>query len=205
MFESHYDWLEVHLMGFFKKIGIDTNINNSGIISAHGDKFYSYRSGWEEAGVPFFHGAAIMLASYCQPYSKEVRETEHGWVQPDKWVIDNYERFKQFLPAIDKHIPKDVENIKITFKDGNCLMLYIGNCKFYNLKETQLYHVMYGERFKDVSEEESYHACGNEYFAADDYETALKALMMRAASSFPHKSSKLSKGLDELCEPEDKE
>lgn len=100
MEENHYDWLDKHLMEFFKKIGINTEVNNEGIIVAHGDKFYSYRYSWEEAGIPFFHGAAIMLAGYCQPFSKEVRQTDHGWVQPDKWVIDNYHRFKEYLPPV---------------------------------------------------------------------------------------------------------
>lgn len=72
-----------------------------GCISAHGDKFYQYRGYFEEAGIHFYHGAAIALLSYIAPYSKEVRKTDDkGWVRLEDWVIDNYERFERFLPEI---------------------------------------------------------------------------------------------------------
>lgn len=100
-YNSHYDWLNANLPTIFEKLGVSWD-GNAGIVVAHGDKAYSYQDGWKEAGIHFFHGVAIFLLTYCRPYSKEVRDTDNGWVPVDKWVIDNYERFKHALPKIVK-------------------------------------------------------------------------------------------------------
>lgn len=94
---NHYDWLFENLPTFFSNLGFSCP---SGLIVAHGDKCSTYRSAFEEAGIPFPHGVAIYLLSYCSPFSNEVRETENGWVDPEKWVIKNYSRFKEFLPPV---------------------------------------------------------------------------------------------------------
>ena len=78
---SHYTWLDEHLPLIFEKAGLNFDIN-AGIISCQGDKCYSYRSRWEEAGIPFEYGVAIYLMSYLRPYSQEVRDTKNGWVDP---------------------------------------------------------------------------------------------------------------------------
>ena len=75
----------------FEKWGVK-NVNN-GIISAHGDKCYLYRDRWEKNGIEFHKGVALYLLTYISPFSKESRETADGWVDPAKWVEDNYERF----------------------------------------------------------------------------------------------------------------
>jgi hypothetical protein len=94
---NHYVWLEKNLSSFFKSVGL-VNEEESGIITAHGDKCYGYEDRWKKVGIPFRHGVAIFLLSYYPPYSKESRQTEKGWVPIDKWVIDNYARFKEKLP-----------------------------------------------------------------------------------------------------------
>lgn len=93
---NHYDYLNKHLMAFFERIGIKNA--NEGIIVAHGDKCYCHREDWEDHGIPFPQGVAIYLASYCKPFSAEVRNTANGWVDPFQWVIDNFHRFRPFLP-----------------------------------------------------------------------------------------------------------
>lgn len=98
---NHYDLLEMFLPNFFELIPINWN-HNSGIIVAHGDKCYQYECEWAEHGIPFSHGVAIYLVSHCAPFSSEVRRTENGWVKPSKWVIDNYQRFKMFLPKLQE-------------------------------------------------------------------------------------------------------
>jgi len=98
---SHYDWLEKHLVPFMDQLDMNTDFYNNGLIGAHGDKCYGYRYQWNEAGIPFEHGVAIYLLTYCNPFSKEVRETDAGWVDPGKWVKDNYPRFKQFLTEVN--------------------------------------------------------------------------------------------------------
>lgn len=98
--KNHYDWLDVHLWDFLKQCEVNPDWH-AGIISAHGDKAYSYQTPWEKAGVPFYHGVAIFLLSYCAPYADEVRETkDKGWVDVCQWVIDNYARFKDKLGPI---------------------------------------------------------------------------------------------------------
>ena len=101
---NHYDYLNKHLPNFIKTV-VDPKAWdwNRGIISAHGDKFYSYRNRWEKAGIHFFHGCMIMMLTYIPPFSKETRdEVVCGkWVDPANWVINNYKRFSQYLPPIE--------------------------------------------------------------------------------------------------------
>lgn len=94
---SHYDYLNEHLMTFFKALGLP-EWYHEGMITAHGDKAYGYRYQWERGGLHFFHGVAIYLLSYCKPYSEETRETAAGWVDVGKWVLDNKDRFLPYLP-----------------------------------------------------------------------------------------------------------
>lgn len=100
----HYKFLDKHLPAFFASLGLDMNRGNAGIVSAHGDKVRQYKDSWEEKGIPFEHGSAIYLLTYVSPYSKESRQTDNGWVSPEKWVIDNYSsghNFKKYLPEFD--------------------------------------------------------------------------------------------------------
>lgn len=97
---SHYNWLDANLKQFFANVGIDMERGNGGIISAHGDKGYSYQSQWEAAGIPFPHGMAIFLLSYIPPFANEVRETANGWVPVHKWVLDNYREGHAFVDKL---------------------------------------------------------------------------------------------------------
>jgi hypothetical protein len=94
---SHYDYLDENLPTFFKKIGI---LYKEGIISAYGDKAYSYRDKWQKGGLHFYHGVAIYILTYVRPFSKESRETINGWVDPGDWVLANKDRFIQYLPKV---------------------------------------------------------------------------------------------------------
>lgn len=94
---SHYDWLNENLKEFFDGVGINIDYHK-GVIVAHGDKCYGYKHAWEQAGIPFEHGVAIYLLTYFNPFADEVRQTDDGWVDVKQWVIDNYPKFKRFLP-----------------------------------------------------------------------------------------------------------
>ena len=94
---SHYDYLDKHWHNFAKIVGGNI-VWADGIVSAHGDKGYSYQSDWEEAGICFNHGMMLFLLSYVKPFSNTVRDTDKGWVNPCQWVIDNYEKFKAYMP-----------------------------------------------------------------------------------------------------------
>lgn len=94
---SHYDWLEKHFNSFYKNVtGKDYDVR--GMIVAHGDKCYSHRDTFEKSGIPFERGVAIYLLTYINPFSKEVRETENGWIDPFVWIINNYNRFVLHFP-----------------------------------------------------------------------------------------------------------
>jgi len=95
---NHYDWLDENLQDFFEKLSIN-NVNN-GIITAHGDKCYSFRDKWEEAGIPFPHGVAVYLLSYIHPWSDTCRNTDAGWKPVDDWVIETYPQVKELLAEV---------------------------------------------------------------------------------------------------------
>lgn len=94
---SHYTWLDNHFPAFLQSLGIDPKMG-AGLSVAHGDKCYGYKEQWEEAGLSFPHGVAIYLITHLAPYSREVRNTDSGWVAPADWVIANKERFLPHLP-----------------------------------------------------------------------------------------------------------
>jgi hypothetical protein len=97
--ENHYKWLETNFSNFAFNLGIKED-RVKGLIVAHGDKCESYKSRWDKVSIPFPHGVAIYLISHISPYEKEVRQTDKGWVDVCKWIIDNYDRFKPYLPGI---------------------------------------------------------------------------------------------------------
>jgi len=100
---NHYKWLEKHFPDFVEKLlGAEESLHCKGFIGAHGDKCYSYKYEFTNAGIAFPHGVAMYLLTYMRPFSKEVRETDLGWVDAGQWVIDNKDRFLPFLNPIDE-------------------------------------------------------------------------------------------------------
>ena len=98
---NHYQWLENNFLTFAQSLGVQ---GFEGDITAHGDKCYSYKETWKKAGIPFAHGVAIYLLSFYQPYSKQVRQTQNGWVQPDQWVKEKYFAFRPHLEKLQAPI-----------------------------------------------------------------------------------------------------
>lgn len=84
---SHYDYLS-HFYAHICEI-LDVRDHYNGSFSSNGDKMSQYRDVWEKAGIPWFHGAVCYMLM-DSVYTKEVRTTPNGWVDPAKWVIDNY-------------------------------------------------------------------------------------------------------------------
>lgn len=95
---NHYEWLEKHLPAIIASLNLGDIM---GCIVAEGDKCYSYKDEWKAAGIPFPHGVAMYILSKVNPYYKEVRETEHGWVPVATWIAENYPRFKAHFPTED--------------------------------------------------------------------------------------------------------
>lgn len=94
---NHYKWLDKHLpqfwMAVFGKSLEETGC--AGIVHAHGDKGYQYRSTWEDAGIPFPHG----MAMYMLTYTEKMDAPKHESCQ---WVIDNYHWYVDLLPTVDE-------------------------------------------------------------------------------------------------------
>jgi len=97
--ESHYAWLEDHIVDFAATFNIENM--NRGVIAAHGDKCYGYRSYWKENEVPFALGVAIYFLTYFHPFSETARDTKDGWVKPEQWVVNffnsNKNKLKKYL------------------------------------------------------------------------------------------------------------
>lgn len=85
----------------FNHLGINGD-HYCGIIVAHGDKCYGYKSNWQEADIPFEHGVALYLLTYVSPFDKESRETKNGWINPSDRVIANYPKYKDILTTLEK-------------------------------------------------------------------------------------------------------
>lgn len=97
---SHYVWLNQNAPAFFAALGLPAD-KYMGLISAHGDKCYSYNDQWIDAGIPFEHGVAIYLLTYIAPWSKTARPdpSENKYINPGQWVISHYPVFKHLLPS----------------------------------------------------------------------------------------------------------
>ena len=88
---NHYQWLDKYFPTFLNSIGGNFD-HCPGIVVAHGDKFYTYKFMWKDAGVPFAHGVAIAFLTYLRPWSEESEKVEIG-----DWVISVYTRFREKL------------------------------------------------------------------------------------------------------------
>lgn len=90
--------MKANLDTFLKRVGINVDWS-AGLITAHGDKCYGYKWRWEEENIPFEHGVAIYLLTYFKEYDiREQYERSGKWIDPGQWVIDNYARFRPYLP-----------------------------------------------------------------------------------------------------------
>lgn len=106
-YKEYFAWLDKNFLNFLGNLGIDClDKGYSGIIIAHGDKCEQYKKRWEDAGVPYYHGACLYLLSHSfTPWCHTVRKTPKGWIDPCQWVIDHYSEFKDKLPQILKPCP----------------------------------------------------------------------------------------------------
>jgi hypothetical protein len=103
---NHYRWLDNHFPAFVKKLEEAHHYPDygdvRGLISAHGDKCYCYKSRWEKAGLHFYHGVAIFLLTYLNPWSDEVCETKDGCVDTCDWILSNRDKFLPFLDKVEE-------------------------------------------------------------------------------------------------------
>lgn len=99
---SHYDYLDDHLEAFWLKVfgKTPTEMFCGGIVSAHGDKGYSYRRDFEKHGINFGRGMMLFLLSYSKLDRDEL-------IKSLEWIIDNYEYYLPMLEAAEKEVTED--------------------------------------------------------------------------------------------------
>ena len=100
-YKTYYDYLDANIETFFFNLGINDAMCGKGLITAHGDKAYSYKSRFEDTGIHFYHGVALYLLTRVRPYCEKVRETADGWVDTCDWICENKDRFLPYLPSLD--------------------------------------------------------------------------------------------------------
>jgi len=82
---SHYNWLNKWFQTILENIEVPDPVFWMGLITAYGDKCYSYKSEWNKHGIPFPHGVALYLLTHIPPWEEQVRQTKDGWVSAEKW------------------------------------------------------------------------------------------------------------------------
>lgn len=82
--DSHYAYIEKHGAWFSEQLGVE-DINK--FIIAHGDKSRQYEDIFQKLNVSSKKGAMVYLLSFLKPYSSEVRDTIHGWISVESWLI----------------------------------------------------------------------------------------------------------------------
>lgn len=106
-FSSHYDYLQVMLEPFWKLVFDKTPSEMwcGGIVSAHGDKCYSYRSDWEKAGISFQHGALLYLLTYTKELGDRPKH------ESMEWVTENYPKYLDQIHQAEKQVLRDVYHV----------------------------------------------------------------------------------------------
>lgn len=100
---SHYEYLDAVISKFWHRV-FGTDFANSpycGIVTAHGDKCYSYRRKWKESGISFQHGTLLFMLTYTNLMDMERYESA-------EWVIKNYEKYKKVINGVDKEVLKEI-------------------------------------------------------------------------------------------------
>ncbi len=87
--ESHFAFLDRHFDTILTRMGKEEYISCTGNFVSSGDKYRQYFMLWEHNNVPYFHGAA-MYHILELIFPDEARHTTNGWVDPWRWVIENY-------------------------------------------------------------------------------------------------------------------
>lgn len=97
---NHYEYLDLILDSFFKQVFNKTpsEMYCGGIVSAHGDKGYSYKQEWKEAGISFNHGMMLYLLTYTKLLGNYDKSDSC------QWVIDHYKKYLPYLVTAEKEV-----------------------------------------------------------------------------------------------------
>lgn len=104
---DHLKYLNKHLKTFLDRLDLDLSEEAvKTLIRGHGTEGSVVRMTWEKMNIPYAQGMAIYMLTHISPFNKESRETTQGWIDPFRWVSENFDRFKDLLPAIDYTDPE---------------------------------------------------------------------------------------------------
>ena len=97
---NQYDYCNLMLESFWKRIFNKTpdDMWCAGIVSAHGDKAYGYKSEWEKHEIPFNRGVLLYLLTY----TKLLGDTPKH--ESCNWVIANYPKYLPMIEETEKEI-----------------------------------------------------------------------------------------------------
>lgn len=102
----HYAYIEETSKQFSKALDLKDDIGT--MVPCHGDKIRQYEDAFNGAGIPYGKAALVYLLSYEYHYSTTVRDTDEGFVEPVKWVIQHCTQPGPIKDALDS-LPKIIK------------------------------------------------------------------------------------------------
>lgn len=105
--DSHYDYLDEMLNPFWKQVFGKTadEMFCGGMVSAHGDKCYSYRYKWADEGIDYQHGSLLFLLSYTSELGDRPKS------ETCEWIIENYHRYYMKILRAEQEVLKQVYGV----------------------------------------------------------------------------------------------
>lgn len=102
---NYLEYMDKHLPKLFPAFGVDFDDVAKSVVNKYSNECVKYRDHWEAAGIHFYHGCALYMLTFIEPYASFCRETPSGWVSPGKWVLELSSDFtdvlKEFTEDLD--------------------------------------------------------------------------------------------------------
>jgi len=117
--EDHYKFIEKYGQLFASHLNMKHIVSMDKFSSGDGDKTRQYRHRWQEYGIPLCMGTMVYFLSKERLYCDDVRQTDHGWVPPEQWVIsvvcnlpkvyegEHYENIRKAYKAVIEQYRQD--------------------------------------------------------------------------------------------------
>lgn len=106
---SQYDYCDMMLESFFMKVFGKTpsEMFCGGIVSAHGDKCYGYRSEWAKLGIEPRRGTLVFLLSYVSKYAGKIDRSAM-----DEWVVTHYKLLEPIILECEAELGIKMKEVK---------------------------------------------------------------------------------------------
>lgn len=85
--EDHYKFIEKYGKLFASHLNIKHITDMDHFSACDGDKTRQYKQQWHEYDIPLCMGTMVYFLSKFNLYCGDVRQTDHGWVPVEQWVI----------------------------------------------------------------------------------------------------------------------